>query len=506
MREINAIVVGDSCLDRYFIGSVNRISPDAPCPIVDVNDFIEVPGGAANVAMNLSTLGAGCDLVTVLGGDDDDEGTTGLHNWFSNTDNVKLWTYHLKGFQTPIKTRICTLTGQQLLRFDIQSPKPCSDARARNALMNRLQSLIEAAIRSGKPSVVVLSDYGKGVFADDEFVKTLLEMAYIYKVPTIVDPKSTNLRRYSPVCLIKPNLKEAQAATGGTTARECAERLLQDLSPSAEGVLVTAGIDGMILATMMDGKPLIRQIPAYPPHLFCNPCGAGDTVTAVLATQLASVPGDYAKAKFSFRAAAKAASIGAGIVVEKAGTALLHDWEFEAGLADNGAIPQAKVADMEAAVAIIASARGNGEVIALANGCFDQLHPGHVHLLSEGKRLSDMLIVALNSDESVRALKGEGRPIIPCDERIKMLEALQCVDLIIVFDENTPEKLIRMLKPDLLIKGEEYIKQATADIPGAEFVIENGEGVVFVTMLEGYSTTSQIEKSRDAEGTDADEE
>lgn len=498
MREMNVIVVGDAMIDRYYEGSVTRLSPEAPCPIVDVNGFMEVPGGAANVALNVASLGVPCDFVTVLGGAEDDEGAEGLRTWMNQERNVRLHSYHFKGFRTPIKSRVCSAGGQQLVRFDQQDARPFTDAGAANAIYNRVEALMRKARHSGKPSILVLSDYGKGIFNDDDVLQGLLKVAQIMRIPVLVDPASSHLKRYLPATLIKPNLVRAQLASGRATAEDCAEQLLHEFYPSVQGILVTAGMEGMRLAVPSEGAVRVETIPAYPPQQFCNPVGAGDVVTAVLAINLACRGRDYAEIRHSFRHAAKLASIGAGAVVRHAGTAVLQLWDYEAALAEYCVEPPNKLASLEAAMMVVEDAKQSGDRVVFTNGCFDQLHPGHLHLLQEARRMGDVLIVAVNNDETVTKLKGPGRPLVPCKQRVRMLQALSCVDLVLVFDEDTPEKLIRMLKPHLLVKGDEYFTEDVASIPGAEFVIQNGLGVVFVKMLEGYSTTTAITKAGDS--------
>jgi D-beta-D-heptose 7-phosphate kinase/D-beta-D-heptose 1-phosphate adenosyltransferase len=497
MRDINVIVVGDSMLDRYYEGAVNRISPEAPCPIVDVATYLELPGGAANVAMNLAALDVPCTLITVLGGQDNDEGAAGLRHWFEQEERVTPHVYHLKNFRTPIKTRICSGNGQQLLRLDQQDIRPFSDAAAINAIWHRYEALVHKAGRGKKPSVVILSDYGKGVLRDSDLVRGMLDLAQILKIPTIIDPKDRNLARYTPATIIKPNLREAQDASGGDTADDCAERIMKELHPALQCAVVTDGINGMVLATHDEREVNLEAVPAYPPRPLVNSVGAGDTVTAVLAMHMACMPDEYDDVKFNFRQALKAASIAAGVVVNKPGTATIKQWEFEAALSEYHMLPPTKYGNLDVAQTVVEHAHDNGEEVVLANGCFDQLHPGHLHLLQEARRRGDLLVVAVNSDESVRRLKGPSRPLIKQDQRIQMLEALDCVDLVVVFDEDTPEKLIRQLKPDLLAKGHEYYTDDLSTVPGAKFIIENGGGIVFVKMLEGYSTTTQAIKARD---------
>jgi D-beta-D-heptose 7-phosphate kinase / D-beta-D-heptose 1-phosphate adenosyltransferase len=204
---------------------------------------------------------------------------------------------------------------------------------------------------------------------------------------------------------------------------------------------------------------------------------------------LACTEDEYPVLKHSFKFAVKCASVAAGVVVGAPGTAVITNWAYQAALAEFNVIPPDKSAELETIVAVVDNAKKNGELIVFTPGCFDNLHPGHVHLLQAARQKGDVLIVGLNSDASVKRLKGDKRPLIPCVQRIKMLEALSCVDLIVVFDEDTPEKLIRIIKPDLLVKGYEYYTENLSQLPGAQFVIENGRGVLFVKMLEGYSTT-----------------
>ncbi len=496
----NFIVVGDSMLDRYYEGPANRISPEASCPIVDVNSVMQLPGGAANVAMNLAALGHTVDLVTVLGGQDGDEGAEGLRGWFEQIKEIRTHIYHFGGCRTPIKNRVNDHNGVQLLRFDQQDSKPFWDKTVNSAILLKVEDLLVKAHESGEPSVLVLSDYGNGVLLSDELVVQLLGISRDLHIPSLVDPKSADLRRYRGATIVKPNLHEAREAVGPAAdnddAGKCAATLLQELHPDVDSVVVTSGSDGICIA-MHDGQDiLVECVPAYPARQFFNAVGAGDTVTALLAESICCKVDYYNSAHLLLRDDLIRASVGAGVVTGKPNTAVLSLWELDEALADIGVIAPSKSTDTDGLANVIEEARDRGEEIVFANGCFDMLHPGHIHFLTEAKKIGGMLIVGVNSDDSVTKCKGQGRPLIPLDLRIKALEALSCVDAVIPFDEDTPEELIRKLKPDWLLKGDEYFDpDGNVDaIPGARFVLANGRGVRFVKMLDGYSTTKLVNR------------
>lgn len=504
--DMNFIVVGDAMLDRYYEGPVARISPEASCPLVDIQTVMLIPGGAANVASNLVALEHRVHFVTVLGGRDDDEGAAALRNWFEGCTDISLHAYHFSGFRTPIKNRVCDSNGTQLLRFDQEDHKPFWDKAVNAAIIKETEELLRRMHDSKKPTVLILSDYAKGVLVDDEVVGKILAIARDLSIPSIVDPKALDFRRYYGATILKPNRAEAQAVLGpdalGMSPMKCAMSLLETLHPAIDAVVVTAGAAGLCLASHSGKDFYMEYAPAYPARQFYNAVGAGDTVTALLAEAICCTSDDYPHIHQLDREQLLRVSIGAGVVTGKPNTAILSRDELLNAMEDYGVIEPHKITTVDKTAEMIEEARGDGEEIILANGCFDMLHPGHLHLLKEAKSIGGLLVVAVNDDDSVTRCKGPGRPLIPLEERAKALEALECVDAVVAFKEDTPEEVIRKLKPDWLVKGAEYYNPegSPEDIPGAAYVIQNGRGVRFISMLGNYSTSRLLNKDKTLAG------
>lgn len=464
------VCVGDAMLDRFVYGEVSRISPEAPVPVCRVIDEQAMLGGAGNVVRNLVALGAEADFVSVIGDDDPGRDIAGQ---ISNLPGVRPALLTEAGRPTTVKTRYIT-DGQQLLRADRETASPIAPALARDVLA-RTRDALEGA------GALVLSDYGKGVLSD-ALLETLIAAARKAKVPVIVDPKGVDYACYKGAGLITPNRRELaeasrMAAGSDDDAGAAAHKIIDGCGVAA--VLVTRGADGM---TLVEKGAEGIHFPAEAREVF-DVSGAGDTVVATVAAALASGIG--------LADAARLANLAAGIVVGKIGTAVAYGVDLLRAIdaQENANSGAEKVLTRDPALDLITQWRHRGEKIGFTNGCFDLVHPGHVSLLSKARAECDRLVVGLNSDASVRRLKGEGRPVQPQDDRAAVLASLASVDLVVIFDDDTPVGLIETFRPDMLAKGADY---AIEDVVGAELVRGWCGEVVLVDLEPGHSTSGTI--------------
>jgi len=450
-------------LDRYWQGQAGRISPEAPVPVVNVSSVEERPGGAANVALNVAALGASCTLIGVVG--DDEEGQ--LLRSKLEAAGVECHFVVQSNWRTLLKLRVIS-QNQQLLRLDFEADLPEGTSAALEALV--------AEYISGHDSLI-LEDYDKGVIRNPA---RLIQLAKAECVPVVVDPKHKALQDYAGATMIKPNLAEFEAQAGTLrdykSLQAAADSMLEQCDIKA--LLVTRGSDGMLLVEP-EGKHANLPSRAVDVH---DVTGAGDTVAAVLGTMVAL--------KESFEASAMVANIAASIVVSKLGTALATAPEIQRELsagfhADRGVLP------LDALSEQVANAKSLGETIVFTNGCFDILHAGHISYLEEARALGNRLIVAINSDASVRKLKGTGRPINSLESRMRVLSGLTAVDWVVAFSEDTPKNLLHELQPDLLVKGGDY---GVSGVVGADIVQSYGGKVKVLGLVEGISTTRILEK------------
>ena len=456
------VVAGDVMLDRYLFGSTGRISPEAPVPVVHVQETDDRPGGAANVAVNLAALGAATSLVGVVGKDAAATslgsilGDQGIDCRFATADDRP----------TITKTRVQS-RGQQLIRLDEENAM----AMPGSAMPDALRSVIDSA------GAVVLSDYGKGALAD---VATMIAACRDAGVPVLVDPKGTDFSKYRGATIITPNQSEFEAVAGRSgTDEELVERarsMMDDLELDA--LLVTRSEKGMLLVEA-GAEPLFLSTQAREVY---DVTGAGDTVIATLAGALASGQG--------FAAAAALANLAAGLVVRKIGVATVTPGELSAALHQRGQGGRGLV-DVDALLALVAESRSRNERVIMTNGCFDVLHAGHVSYLEEAKSLGDRLIVAVNDDDSVRRLKGESRPINALEDRLLVLAGLAAVDWVVPFSEDTPAQLIAAVLPDVLVKGGDYKPE---EIAGAKEVLQNGGEVRVLAFRDGHSSSRIIDR------------
>jgi len=470
------LCVGDLMLDDFVYGEVTRISPEAPAPVIAVQRSETTIGGAGNVARNLAALGVRCIFVGVIG--EDDSGR--ILN--AKLDDEPLIEARLVSDNSRPTTRKVRFVSEHysthLLRADWELAKAVGDEEEQYLIENVLEALPSAG-------AVILSDYGKGVLTS-RVIRAVIDAANRAKKPVIVDPKGRDYSIYRGATLITPNRQELAAATRHNANSEAeivaaAEDLL-DLVQS-QAVLVTRSEDGMTL--LVSGEEPIH-IAAYPVRVR-DVSGAGDTVAAVLGAMLA--------AKAGFEAAMRAANAAAAVAVSKRGTATVSISELRARIlpAASLAAEEKVLFDWSMLEERLREWRKAGMRIGFTNGCFDLLHPGHIKVLTAARAQCDRLVVGLNSDASVKRLKGEDRPVQEAHARAEVLAALEAVDLVVVFEEDTPLELLKKVRPKVLIKGGDY----TLDqVVGRELVEADGGQVVLVELVHGFSTTELVKRSR----------
>ncbi len=459
------IVVGDVMLDRYWHGDSTRISPEAPVPVVHVRDIEKRPGGAANVAMNLAALHVRALLFGLVGDDEAGDALAAL----LDASGVEQRLSRLAAAHTVTKMRVLS-RHQQLIRLDIEEDFP---ALAAETLTEPFKEAL------GECDAVVFSDYGKGALS---CAATLIDAARERGVPVLVDPKGRDFSRYRRASVLTPNLAEFEAVVGHCDSLQTLEQRARAVCEreGIDALLVTRGEDGMSLVPS-DAEPLHQ--PAQAREVY-DVTGAGDTVIAVLAAALA--------AGSPLAEAVVLANVAAGVVVGKLGTATLSSRELRDALHPPEPSTGA-VVEREALAPLLAAARARGERIVMTNGCFDILHAGHVQYLAAARELGDRLLVAVNDDASVRALKGEARPYTPLAERQQVLAALRCVDWVTSFPEPTPAALIASVSPDVLVKGGDYREE---DIAGAAHVRACGGEVRVLPFRQGCSTSALVRTIR----------
>jgi D-beta-D-heptose 7-phosphate kinase/D-beta-D-heptose 1-phosphate adenosyltransferase len=472
LGRASVLVVGDAMLDRYIYGRVDRISPEAPIPVLAVEREQTMPGGAGNVVRNLVALGAAAALVSVVG---DDQAGSDLTALIGGQPRVEPWLLVQGGRLTTLKTRYIA-NGQQLLRADNEQSSPIHPK-----LADRLVRIAADAARA--TAVTVLSDYRKGLFAGDAATRVIAAARAAGK-RVVVDPKGPDWSPYAEADVLTPNRRELGEGAGMPVETEeqivaASRALMTHLKVGA--VLTTRAEDGMTL--VWEGGLRVRHFPAEAAEVF-DVSGAGDTVVAVLAAGLAT--------GLPLTVAARLANIAAGIVVGKIGTAVARPEELLDRVAP-GTAPLRKVMTREQAAEHVERWRRRGFRVGFTNGCFDLLHPGHVHLLQQARAACDRLVVGLNSDASVKRLKGATRPVQGEAARAAVLASLADVDAVALFEEDTPETLLRLLRPDVLVKGADY---RLDQVVGREFVESYGGRVMLAELLPGNSTTATIARLR----------
>ena len=460
IQSVPILVVGDVMLDRYVQGTVTRISPEAPIPVLLQNHESCVPGGAANVARNLSHLGCSIKLIGPVG---KDEQADLLSDALSPLPQFSFQPIISDTKPTTTKTRFMA-SNQQILRLDNEQIQPISSEQEQ-----QIVSLVTEMLASLK--IIILSDYAKGCLTP-ALIKQIIGIAKTHKLPVIIDPKSTDLSVYAGADLLTPNLKELQLAAGRNISsfadiEDFSKQILAHHDIGA--MLVTLGAQGMLLVT----STTTRHISAHASDVF-DVSGAGDTVIASMGAMIA--------AGYSVLEAALMGNLAASLVVSKLGTASLSPGELLAPIASTYRPPS-----LEMLAEQVKQWQQQGLKVGFTNGCFDILHPGHLHVLMKTANACDKLIIGLNSDSSITKLKGENRPVQSQSLRQNILTCLPFVDAVILFDEDTPINLITKLQPDLLTKGGDYQAE---DIVGFKEVTARNGIVTIIPLLERYSTTS----------------
>jgi len=474
--DVRVLCVGDVMLDRFIYGEVERISPEAPIPILRILRERAMLGGAGNVVANLRALGATVHMVSVIGQDEPGFAIREkLDELVSNQEGLVVST----GRPTTVKSRFVAST-QQVLRADFEETREIGSEVLENVLTN-IKTLIPQS------DVVILSDYGKGVL-NDEVIEKTIAWAAEHNLPVIVDPKGNDYRRYRGAALVTPNRDELSAAAGlgrlKTNDEICAGALKIINECGIQTVLATRSEDGMSIITQ-DQEPIHVETEAL--EVF-DVSGAGDTVVATMAATLGTGA--------SLQDAARLANAAGGVVVGKSGTAVIYAHELKEKML-NGAdhfLKEGRIAPLmilDEALARIEQWRAKGLTVGFTNGCFDLLHPGHISLLEQSKDRCDRLIVGLNTDASVSGLKGPNRPVHDEHARSLVLGATAMVDMVILFKDETPLKLIEAISPDLLVKGQDYTVET---VVGAEHVLSYGGEVYLAELKQGFSTTRTLER------------
>ena len=464
--QANVLVVGDVMLDRYWHGPVTRISPEAPVPIVNVKQIEERPGGAANVALNIAALGATSTVVGLVG---EDEAAQAIQD---SLRSVHIKTDFITVPNVPTITKLRVLSRhQQLIRLDFEDSFADVDSAA--IMQNMTKAL------TGDNPVVVFSDYNKGSLSD---IQNMIQLAKNRGAKVLVDPKGSDFEKYRGATLLTPNLSEFEEVVG-----HC--KTDQELFDRATQLVIDLQLEALLVTRSEHGMTLIREnsapfhLPTQAQEVF-DVTGAGDTVMAVLAASIA--------AGSSFEDACALANAGAGVVVGKIGTSTVNTIELANAVYSQQEIGFGVLTEEQLKLAV-KLAQHRGEKVVMTNGCFDILHAGHVSYLNTAREQGDRLIVAVNSDQSVRGLKGEGRPVNPVDRRMLVLAGLGAVDWVVEFTEETPQRLIAGVLPDLLVKGGDYKPE---EIAGGEEVIANGGEVRVLQFKDGCSTSEIIKTIR----------
>jgi len=468
MSNPRILVLGDLLLDTYLFGRCDRISPEAPVQIVDVERRTHQMGGAGNVVANLLALENEVHLVSVVGQD------AAARRLMELLQQEGVCTDHLlrdPHRRTPDKTRVIA-TNQQVLRFDEESTEPVPAE-----IEQRLLATAEAAMAGCQ--AVVLSDYGKGVLTT-RLSHAVIELAHQHRLPVLCDPKELDFGKYRRATVVTPNRKEASLAArlqivDRDTLRQAGQRLLRE--HQLEHLLITLSQEGMALFSHQEHGPSYIRSTAREVY---DVSGAGDTVIATLAHGLAR--------GLPMLEACRLSNAAAGIVVGKFGAARVSLQELQPALTRQSAL---KLTTLERLEPRVARLRQSGRRVVFTNGCFDLIHAGHIRFLEDAAALGDVLVVGLNTDASVRRLKGRERPIQDAEDRAALLAALQAVDHVVLFDEDTPLELIRRLKPDVLVKGADYTVQT---VVGADLVQDHGGRVELVPIMADRSTSTLIQR------------
>ncbi len=467
IQSKKVLVVGDIMLDKYVFGFVDRISPEAPIPIVKVENTKLSEGGAGNVIKNLNSLNIKTSFISVIG--NDETGKT-LKARLKKLKNIEYALLQDDSRNTTLKTRYMA-NGQQLFRTDQETTLPLD-----NILKQKVLKYFKLFIKQA--DIIIFSDYDKGIFIDENFCKKLIKIANLQNKKVIVDPKGDNFAKYEGSFFITPNTKEAYKAThinpkNNNLALNCGKYIIKN--KWSQNVLLTRGENGL---------SLISKNNAY--HLKSNAeevydvTGAGDTIIALFSAALSISNNHIDSAHF--------ANLGASIVVKKIGTSSINKDEIYKISVKN---KNSKVLSKKDLLENLNEWRNNNETIGFTNGCFDLIHSGHIDMLQKASEECDKLVVAVNSDQSIKRLKGAKRPILDIHAREKILSSLEMIDYVISFEEDTPINLIKKIKPNILFKGADY---KIKEIVGANYIKKIGGKVIRISLTKNQSTTRLISK------------
>jgi D-beta-D-heptose 7-phosphate kinase/D-beta-D-heptose 1-phosphate adenosyltransferase len=463
-------VIGDVMLDRFIYGDVERVSPEAPIPVLQVDRTVEMLGGAGNVAANIAALGGHAHLIGLVG---DDEAGGAVRRLVGGLPRATATLVAREDGPTTVKTRVVARR-QQVIRLDSECVAPLSPREA-----DRVAAALEAAL--GEADLLLLSDYGKGVLLG-EIAGRAIRLARGRGKPVIVDPKGRDYSVYRGASVITPNVSELHHATGLGVDND------EDVVAAARAVAGTHAIGAVVVTRGPQGMSIVTEnsaahLPAVARAVF-DVSGAGDTVAAAIACATAI--------GIELDEAARLANAAAGIVVAKLGTSQVTRAELAASLRHQvQGTTDAKIVLAEEAAAHVWSWRAQNLRVGFTNGCFDLVHPGHVSLLRQARAACDRLVVAINSDASVRRLKGPARPVQTELARAAVLAGFDLVDLVVIFADATPTSLIELLRPDILVKGADY---SIEEVVGGDFVQSYGGRVLLAELSQGFSTSDMIRK------------
>lgn len=468
------IVIGDVMLDRFIAGTVSRISPEAPVPVLTAQDERVSIGGAGNVAANLTSLGACVKIFGIIGKDDSGNKLSQLlkqteidsNGLISDPERI-----------TTTKTRIIS-RNQQIVRIDHEQVNPVPDAIRKKMVRYYINSL-----NKFRPDGIIISDYAKGLMTR-ELCKEIIKHGSLKNIFVAVDPKGKDFARYRGATVITPNQTEAEEVCGinivGEATLKKAMKKLSKLT-GIDNIIITRGNRGISYCV---GGQNINTVPSNAREIF-DVTGAGDTVVSVLTLS-------YLSSK-SWEASVRIANAAAGMVVGRVGTVSVTQRDLVNAFVDNRDLKLQKIVSRNFLLESLSQLRKDNKKITFTNGCFDLFHKGHLHLLNEAGHFGDVLIVGVNDDDSVKRIKGEQRPYIPALDRARMIAELESVDFVVVFAEDTPLELIKMIRPDVLIKGSDYRNKK---VIGGEFVESSGGKVRFIEQLKGISTSTLLSKIR----------
>lgn len=487
LKNTSIFVAGDLILDTYLEGKVSRISPEAPVPVLLEKGNRCVPGGAGNVAANISSMGAEVFLCARIGKDENGSKLEAvLKNFHINTK------FLLVNSQLPTISKTRVLSGniftsgaQQIVRIDNEVIAPLTEDEEKNVLKN-----FTIFAKEKKNSALIISDYGKG-FLTKNLIASLIKLSKQFQIPVITDPKSEDVERYFGSTVIKPNLSEGRSLFKVKSPGILFTDFEEEIKSVSECYLKNSGSDNLVMSLSEHGVLAIGKDMQAKLHLetkalqVADVSGAGDTLVAFLAMGLA--------AKLTLARTTEIGNIAAGIVCGKLGTATLTSSEFlETFKEMSDATHPEKTISLENISALVQDLKLQKRKIVFTNGCFDILHAGHVNYLQKARALGNLLVVGLNSDASVSRLKGPTRPIQTAEDRAAILSALSCVDFVVIFDEDTPLNTIVSIKPDIIVKGADYNLENTV---GAKEVLSWGGAVHHINLVPGRSTTSILERA-----------